>query len=120
MRTRDPPAAPVGGPADGPFVGPLSPSSPPVEQTVAQSGAVDPTTVAGLRVGAVVAGCLGSAGGDPVAAGVDGQRALLTPPSLRNPASEKLFRPLSRACTGGYFALKAGSCSPRILLPSSA
>ena len=35
---------------------------------------------------------------------------LLTSPSARNAASGKLFRPVSRACTGGIFALKTGSC----------
>jgi hypothetical protein len=40
---------------------------------------------------------------------LDGQRALLTPSSARNPASGKLFRALSWTCASGYFALKTGS-----------
>ena len=48
-------------------------------------------------------------GGDPVATRLDGQCALLTPAPADNSAPGKLFRPLSRACAGGLFALKVGS-----------
>src|SRR2546430_10242001 len=107
----DPPATQVGGAADGTLVGPLGPSSAPVGQTVVESGADHPAAVAGVWVGALAAGCVGGAGGDPVAAWLDGQRALLTPPPARTRTAGKLFRPLSRACAGGLFALKPGSCS---------
>jgi hypothetical protein len=76
---------------------------------MAESGAVNSTALTGLRVGAVAAGRLGGAGGDPVAARLDGQRALQPPPSARNPASGELFHALSWACAGGVFALKTGS-----------
>src|SRR5205823_5318338 len=78
-----------------------------------QSGAYHPEAAAGLWVGAVAPRCLGGAGGDPVAAWLDGQRALQPPASARNPAAGKLFRPVSRACAGGLFALKTGSCCSR-------
>src|SRR5205823_9429354 len=92
-----------------PPVGAPGASSAPVGETVAQSGPGYAPAVTGLWVGALVAGRVGGARGHPVAARVDGQRALLTPPSARNPASGKLFRPVSRACPGGIFALKTGS-----------
>src|SRR5437016_1505654 len=107
---RHPPATPVGSPTDGAPVGPPGTSSPPLGETVAQSSARHPTAVTGRRGGAVTAGRLGGAGGDPVAAGLEGQCALLTPASARNPAPGKLFRAFSRACAGGLFALKPGSC----------
>src|SRR5438067_13692843 len=84
--------------------------SAPVGQAVAQSGARHPAAVARLRVGALAPGRVGSAGGDPVAARLDGQCALFTPSPTRNSAPGKLFRPVSRACAGGLFALKTGSC----------
>src|SRR5206468_12245638 len=110
LGTGDPPATQVGGAADGTLVGPLGPSSAPVGQTVVESGADHPAAVAGVWVGALAAGCVGGAGGDPVAAWLDGQRALLPPPPARTRTAGKLFRPLSRACAGGLFALKPGSC----------
>ena len=80
-----------------------------VGQAVAQSGAGHAPAVAGLRVGAGAARCLGGARGHPVAAGLDGQCPLLTPSPARNPAPGELCRPVSRACAGRLFALKAGS-----------
>src|SRR4029450_637703 len=53
---------------------------------------------------------VGGAGRHPVAAWLDGQRALQPPAPARNPAPGTLFGALSWACTGGLFALKAGSC----------
>src|SRR5438132_8443316 len=106
---RHPPATPVGSPTDGAPVGPPGTSSPPLGETGAQSSARHPTAVTGRRGGAVTAGRLGGAGGDPVAAGLEGQCALLTPASARNPAPGKLVRAFSRACAGGLFALKPGS-----------
>src|SRR5207249_5997385 len=85
-------------------------SSAPVGQTVVESGAYHASAVTGLRVGAVAPGRVGGARGHPVAARLDGQCAFFTPASPRNPAPGKLFRPVSRACPGGVFALKAGSC----------
>src|SRR5690349_18911957 len=99
----------MGGPTDGAPVGTPGASFAPVGQAVAEPGAGDPTAVAGLWVGAVVARCLGGTRGHPVAAGVDGQRALQSPSPARNPAPGKLFGALSRACAGGVFALKTGS-----------
>src|SRR5207245_4733548 len=116
---RHPPATPVGSPTDGAPVGPPGTSSPPLGETVAQSSARHPTAVTGLRGGAVTAGRLGGAGGDPVAAGLEGQCALLTPASARNPAPGKLFRAFSRACAGGLFALKPGSWTVRCKLSAA-
>src|SRR5215471_11014111 len=110
----------MGSPTDGAAVGAPGPSSAPVGQAVAQSGAGHTLAVAGLRVGAVAARCLGGARGYPVAAGVDGQRPLFTPSPARNPASGKLFCPVSWTCTGRLFALKAGSCLPRVPVPACA
>src|SRR5688500_9698549 len=101
----------MGSPTDGAPVGAPGASSATAGETVAQSGAGDPTAVAGLWVGAVAPRRLGGAGGHPVAARLDGQRALLTPSPAGNPASGELFRALSRPCTGGLFALKTGSCT---------
>src|SRR5256884_383452 len=92
----------VGGAADGTLVGPLGPSSAPVGQTVVESGADHPAAVAGVWGGALAAGCVGGAGGDPVAAWLDGQRALLTPPPARTRTAGKLFRPPSRACAWAF------------------
>src|SRR5207302_8036735 len=92
-------------------------SSAPVGQTVVESGAYHASAVTGLRVGAVAPGRVGGARGHPVAARLDGQCAFFTPASPRNPAPGKLFRPVSRACPGGIFALKAGSCAPRWVSP---
>jgi len=99
----------VGGSTDGVAVGPPGTSCAAVGETIAQSGALDPAAVTGLWVGAVTPRGLGSPGGDPVAAGLDGQRALQPSASARNSASGQLFRPVSRAGAGGVFALKAGS-----------
>jgi hypothetical protein len=112
FRARDPPSAPVGGATEGRAVGPLGASSARVGQAVAESGAVNPTAVTGLWMSAVAAGCLGGAGGHPVAARLEGQCTLRTPSSTRNAASGKLFRAVSRACPGGIFALKTGSWPP--------
>src|ERR1044071_3272138 len=99
----------MGGPTDGAPVGAPGASSAPMGQTVVESGADHPAAVAKLRVGALAAGRVGGARGHPVAAGLDGQRALFTPSPTRNPAPGELFRPVSRACAGRLFALKAGS-----------
>src|SRR5712691_3218621 len=101
----------MGGATDRATVNPSGPSSPPVGETVAESGPDHTTAVAGLWVGALAAGCLGRAGGHPVAAWLDGQCALQPPAPACNAAPATLFRPVSRACTGGIFALKSGSCS---------
>jgi RNA-directed DNA polymerase len=101
----------MGGATDGAAVGPLGPSSAVVGETGAQAGADHPLAAAGLWVGAVAAGCLGGAGGDAVATRLEGQGARLTPAPARKTAPGKLFRALSRSCTGGYFALKTGSCT---------
>src|ERR1041384_7228988 len=103
----------MGGPTDGAAVGAPGASSAPVGETVAQSGPGDALAVAGVWISALVAGRVGGPRGDPGAARVDGQRALQPPSPARNPASGKLFRALSRACTGRFFALKAGSCRAR-------
>src|SRR5262249_43454237 len=108
------PPAPVGGATDGTAVGAPGASSVAVGQTVAQSGADHPAAVAGLWTGALAPGRVGGARGRPVAARVDGQCALLTPSPARKTAPGKLFRPLSRACAGGYFALKPGSWRRRV------
>src|ERR1051325_7099418 len=100
----------MGGPTDGAPVGAPGASSAPMGQTVVESGADHPAAVARLRVGALATGRVGGARGHPVAAWVDGQRSLQPPPPARNPAPGKLFPPVWRACTGGLFALKAGSC----------
>src|SRR2546425_13363252 len=99
----------MGGATDGAAVSAPRASSAPMGQAVAESGASHPAAVAGLWVGTVAPRRLGGAGGHPVAARLDGECALLTPPSARNTASGKLFRPLSWACPGGIFVLKAGS-----------
>src|ERR1043166_1022348 len=99
----------MGGPTDGAALGAPGASSPPVGQTVAESGASDAPAVAGLWVSTVAPRRVGGAGGGPVAARLDGQRALFTPSPTRNPAPGELFRPVSRACAGRLFALKAGS-----------
>src|SRR5436305_12971688 len=111
-------ATPMGSPTAGAAGGAPGPSSAPVGQAVAQSGVGRARAVAGLRVGAVAARCLGGARGHPVATGVDGQRPLLTPSPARNPAPGKLFRPVSWTCTGRLFALKAGSCGRQPSLAS--
>src|SRR2546425_1160171 len=51
----------------------------------------------------------GRQGEHPVAAWLDGPCALQPPAPACNAAPAKLFRPVSRACTGGIFALKTGS-----------
>src|SRR5215217_5677070 len=68
-----------------------------------------PTTAPGLRRGTVAPRWLGAPWSEPMAAWGDGQCALQSPPSARNFAPGELFRALSRSCTGGSFALKAGS-----------
>src|SRR5438132_13297779 len=114
---RHPPATPVGSPTDGAPVGPPGTSSPPLGETVAQSSARHPTAGTGLRGGAVTAGRLGGAGGDPVAAGLEGQCARVTPASARNPAPGKLVRAFSPAGAGGFVALKPGRCLERTPSP---
>src|SRR5437588_13018738 len=80
---------------------------------MAQSRPGHSAAVTGVWVGALTAGCLGGAGRHPVAAGLDGPCALFTPSSPRNPAPGELFRPVSRSCAGGLFALKAGQLRVR-------
>src|SRR5438105_12470819 len=107
---RHAPAASMGGATDGAAVGASGASSAPVGETVAQPGPGDALAVAGVWISALAAGRLGGARRHPLAARVEGQRALQLPSPARNPASGKLFRALSWAGAGRFFALKTGSC----------
>jgi hypothetical protein len=107
-----PPTTPVGSSTAGVAVGAPSASSAPMGETVAESRAGDPAVLTGLWIGALAPGRLDGTGRDLVAAGMDGQRTFFTPLPARNPAPGKLFRPVSRACTGGLFALKMAAAPP--------